>query len=79
MTTKTEVPTFEELAQREADGVLVRLWWLAIDDSITVTVRDLKSGDAFTLYPKPHQALDCYYHPFAYKEALSWEDGGLTR
>jgi hypothetical protein len=58
--------TFEELAQREQDGILVRLWWLAYGDTITVTVVDTKEDKTYTLYPQPHQALDCYYHPFAY-------------
>ena len=62
-----ENPVFAELAQREADGILVRLWWLATDDTVTVTVSDTRTGDAFTLYPHKALALDCYYHPFAYK------------
>lgn len=64
-------PVFEELAQREQDGILVRLWWLALDDSVTVTVRDNRTGDAFTLHPDKSKALDCYYHPLFYKQ----EDG----
>ena len=67
-TIETEVrPEFRELAQRESDGLLIRLWWVATNDTITVTVYDEKTGEGFTLYPEPDKAMDAYNHPFAYK------------
>ncbi len=55
-----------ELAVRSTDGVEVRLLWHEADDSISVAVRDEKSGDAFELRVRNDNALDAFNHPYAY-------------
>lgn len=61
----------KELAQRQTDNVLVRLWWFNFGgrDELTVTVRDLRTDENFTINPPPDKALDCFEHPFAYRKA----------
>ena len=58
-----------ELAEREADGIVVRLFW---DDDGTagvdliVTYRDERRNQCYLLHPPRAQALDAFYHPNAY-------------
>jgi hypothetical protein len=58
--------TLEELATREADGLVVSLVWSRRDDSLTVQVTDKKSGQSFDLTATRQDALDVFHHPFAY-------------
>jgi len=59
-----EVPT--ELAHRAADGVEVLLLWVG-DDDLRIVVDDLRTGESFELSAgNGRQALDLFYHPFAY-------------
>ena len=55
-----------ELAARESDGIYVLLLWHPREDAITVSVEDDRRGDRFELAVAPDQALDAFYHPFAY-------------
>jgi hypothetical protein len=56
-----------ELAQRTQNGLIVRLLWDSIRDSVILRYRDLQSGDAFTAeVPKAH-ALAAFNHPNAYR------------
>lgn len=55
-----------ELADRNNDGVVVKLWEQY--GEITITVRDTRTGENFTLHPPPDKAMDCFYHPFAYRK-----------
>ena len=55
-----------ELAARENDGIHVLLLWHPREDAITVSVEDDRRGDRFQLVVAPDQALDAFYHPFAY-------------
>jgi hypothetical protein len=65
------------LAEREANGVVVRLFW---DDAarghepdVVVEYEDLNEDLLMTLYPPRDRALDAYYHPNAYRDrAGSW-------
>ena len=59
-------PHTRELAARETDGIHVLLLWLPRENAITVSVEDDRRGDRFQLAVAPHQALDAFYHPFAY-------------
>jgi hypothetical protein len=61
----TTAPT-RELAARESDGLHVLLLWDPSDDALTVSVEDSRVGDRFQLAVAPDQALDAFYHPFAY-------------
>ncbi len=56
----------KELARRvDGDGVEVSLRWRRADGRLTVVVTD-RSGHALRLAAKSENALDVYYHPFAY-------------
>jgi hypothetical protein len=56
----------EELAYREADGIEVALLWARGDGRLEVVCSDTRTGDAFTITPEPANALDVFYHPYAY-------------
>lgn len=53
------------LCDREIDGLVVKLW--EMNREITITVRDERNGDNFAFEVEPEFALDAYYHPFAYR------------
>jgi hypothetical protein len=55
-----------ELAQRENDGVLVRLLWHRQSDRLTVSVFDRRTDDGFELDAEPSNAVDVFNHPYAY-------------
>ncbi len=57
-----------ELAERENDGIAVRLVWDSETDRLTVAVRDSRSGEAFALDARAADALDVFRHPYAYAE-----------
>lgn len=59
------------LADREAHGVTVRLYWdraAAPGEEIVVTYRDRAADEAFTIHPPSDRALDAFYHPNCYLE-----------
>ena len=59
------IPT--ELAHRAGDGVEVLLLWDRGDGRLRVVVDDLRQGGSFELVADDgRQALDAFYHPFAY-------------
>jgi hypothetical protein len=59
--------TLREIDHRYNDGIDVWLHWRPEDDRAVVSVRDSKTGDAFTLDVRPDQrALDVFHHPYAY-------------
>jgi hypothetical protein len=55
-----------ELAVRENDGLNVVLFWHPRNGAVTVCVADSRTGDQFQLAVEREQALDAFYHPFAY-------------
>ena len=56
----------KELATRQTDGVVVSLHWRRADDKLTVTVDDTRTGERFRVPAKRENALEVFYHPFAY-------------
>jgi hypothetical protein len=54
-----------ELDRRQANGLEVVLLWNG-NDSVSVSVNDSGSGDAFELEVDAADALDAFRHPFAY-------------
>ncbi len=62
-TTKTKR---RELAHRSGDGVDVTLFWHEPTDLLSVQVLDAKAGVAFELVLGADEALDAFYHPYAY-------------
>jgi hypothetical protein len=64
--TNSETQISRELASRESNGVHVLLLWHPMDNEVTVSVDDSLAGRSFELAVARHQALDAFYHPFAY-------------
>jgi hypothetical protein len=67
-----------ELAERQVDGVVVRLVWndaAPPGSDISVEYSDERRGEAFILYPPRDSALDAFYHPNAFTgRARVWCD-----
>jgi hypothetical protein len=57
---------YHELDHRESNGFEVTLFWSASTDTVSVVVKDEKSGDVFELDVEPELALDAFHHPYAY-------------
>lgn len=55
-----------ELAYRASDGVEVWLRWNPEDNRLTVRVEDAETETGFDLDARPDNALEVFYHPFAY-------------
>jgi hypothetical protein len=58
--------TYTELAVRSGDSVAVSLLWRREDNRLKVAVMDTSRGEKFELDAHPENALDVFYHPFAY-------------
>lgn len=57
-----------ELAERAADGLEFSLWWDQATGRLWVHVLN-HFGGSWTLDAPSEQALDVFYHPFAYCDA----------
>lgn len=55
-----------ELAYRVHGAVEVTLLWDARQNRVAVTVSDMRSGEWFVLHVENDQALEAFYHPYAY-------------
>ena len=55
-----------ELAQRLSGTVEVLLLWHREIDRVGLSVRDLSTGAGFHLEVAPANAIDAFYHPYAY-------------
>ena len=63
----SQAGTPTELAHRAGDGLEVLLLWDRRDGRLKVVVDDLRNGGSFELVAGDgKQALDAFYHPFAY-------------
>jgi hypothetical protein len=47
-------------------------------DEVVVRVTDFRDGDYFEIRAEPTQALDVYYHPFAYRDVSTVGDGSRS-
>ena len=56
----------EELATRSSDGVVVSLLWHREADELTVVVDDTRTGGQLRLPAGRENALEVFYHPYAY-------------
>jgi hypothetical protein len=59
-------PGLRELAYRVHGGVEVTLLWDARENRVAVTVSDMRTGEWFVLHVENDQALEAFYHPYAY-------------
>jgi hypothetical protein len=60
------------LAERETNGIVVRLYWDSSRDpgeDVVVKYRDWVGGRTFCFRPPREKALHAYYHPNAYAPA----------
>ena len=57
---------FTELAHRTGDNLAVSLLWRQADNRLRVVVTDTTAPREFELDAHPENALDIFYHPFAY-------------
>jgi hypothetical protein len=55
-----------ELAQRQSGSVEVRLLWYADGDRVEVSLHDSATDAGFHVDVAPADALDAFYHPYAY-------------
>jgi hypothetical protein len=56
-----------ELDSRSGDGLDIRLLWNPGDDSVTVTVADVRTEELFVIpVAAPQDATAAFHHPFAY-------------
>lgn len=58
-----------ELDARRGDGLDIRLLWNPADDTVTVTVADVRTDELFIIPVASHEALEAFLHPFAYAGA----------
>ena len=58
--------SWTELASREADGLLVSLFWSSEGDGIKVAVADTRLRTRSEFAVAPDCALDAFHHPFLY-------------
>ncbi len=69
----------KELARRtDADGIEVSLRWRRADGRLTVVVTD-RAGHTLQLPAKSSNALDVYYHPFAYAGTGAFRDAAKVK
>jgi hypothetical protein len=59
----------KELASRTSGGYEISLRWSREDDGLTVVVADPATEEVFELRARRDNALDVFYHPFAYMAA----------
>ena len=57
---------WSELASRENDGLAVFLLWNRLTNQVRVSVVDSKLDEVLELEIAGAEALDAFYHPFAY-------------
>jgi len=69
MTTSLENQSWTELADREADGLEVRLLWSETSGCVLVAVDDTRAGHRFAFDVPRGEALAAFHHPFAYAPA----------
>ncbi len=59
--------TLVELAERRADGLLVRLLWDPDRNQTVLRYRDRQTGDSFVTDVPNERALVAFEHPNAYR------------
>jgi hypothetical protein len=55
-----------ELDSRESDGIAVTLLWYEDSNQVAVRVVDSKTDEEFELPVQAADALDAFWHPYAY-------------
>ena len=65
-TNSTRQGTPKELDHRLSNGIDVSLLWDERDNSVMVSVVDIRSGRSFDLEASPDNALEVFRHPYAH-------------
>jgi hypothetical protein len=65
-TTSTRRAAVRELAHRTGTGIEVSLLWQRSDNSLRLQLTEVETGVVFELSIAPEDALDAFYHPYAY-------------
>jgi len=73
----TADPPTRELAQRLSGTDEVLLLWHPETDRVELSVRDLATDASFHLEVAPGNALDAFYHPYAYAARRTKTGGGV--
>jgi hypothetical protein len=60
-----------ELAQRLSGTNEVLLLWHPESDRVDLSVRDLETGVGFEIAVAPANAIDAFYHPYAYAARIN--------
>ena len=68
--------TTRELAYRASGGVGVALLWNPSDDRLSVVVEDTRLDERFEIQTRTDNALEVFYHPYAY--APIWISGAAA-
>jgi len=63
-----------ELAQRLSGTAEVLLLWYPEIDRLELSVQDLATGAGFYIEVAPANAIDAFYHPYAYAYAARREN-----
>jgi hypothetical protein len=64
--TVDKITRWEELASRTSNGLEVTLLWQRDHDNVHVRVIDARTEEAFELTVAGENALEAFYHPYAY-------------
>ena len=56
----------KELAHRAGNGVDVSPLWSPADGRLRLVVDDARAEERFALEARPENALDVFYHPYAF-------------
>jgi hypothetical protein len=67
-----------ELAERERDGLFVTLLWDDGNGSLSVSVKDARTGEAFDLGANETNALDVFRHPYAYAARCQFRASAIS-
>jgi hypothetical protein len=70
MSGTTQAQGWVELADRQGDGLDVRLFWNRSDGRVKVTVTRLVADRVAELDVAPEDALTAFHHPFAYQRPV---------
>jgi hypothetical protein len=64
------IACWEELASRTSNGLDVTLLWLRDHNDVHVRVIDARAEEAFEFTVTGENALEAFYHPYAYAAGL---------
>ena len=76
---RTQRTTLRELDRRTHDGIDVSLLWDPRTKGVSVAVTDTRQGGSFAIGIEPEDALEAFWHPYAYVAYGDTADGWSDR